>query len=40
MPNPSAVRRDLALSGMPMDRRSVLLWSRRLRGNNIFSEGQ
>lgn len=36
--NPSAVRRDLALSGLPMDRRSVLLWSRRIRGENIFAE--
>ncbi len=38
MANPSAVRRDLALSGLPMDRRSVLLWGRQIRGENVFSQ--
>lgn len=36
--NPSALRRDLALSGLPMDRRSQMLWARRIRGENMFSE--
>jgi hypothetical protein len=38
MNNAAATRRDLALSGLPMDRRSVLMWGRRMRGENVFSD--
>jgi len=38
MNNASATRRDLALSGLPMDKRSVMLWGRRLRGENVFTD--
>jgi hypothetical protein len=38
MGNAAAVRRELALAGLPMDRRSQLLWARQIRGENMFSE--
>ena len=38
MPNPAALRRAAMLADMPMDRRSVIQWGRRLGGANIFNE--
>ncbi|MGH8369776.1 MAG: PLxRFG domain-containing protein [Gammaproteobacteria bacterium] len=38
--NPASVRRDIMLSGVPLDRRSQMIWARRIRGENIFSESQ
>ncbi len=38
MADPASLRRDLMLSGLPLDRRSMMLWSRRIRGENAFSE--
>ena len=38
LPNAAAARRAIILAGMPLDRRSQMLWGRRIRGNNIFVE--
>lgn len=38
MNNAQSTRRDLALSGLPMDRRSVLMWGRQIRGENVFTD--
>ena len=32
------VNSNLALSGLPMDRRSQMLWARQIRGQNMFNE--
>lgn len=36
--NNASLRRAIMLAGVPLDRRSQLQWSRRIRGSNIFSE--
>lgn len=40
MASPGAIRRDLTLSGMTLDRRSMAMWGRRIRGENLFADGQ
>lgn len=38
LPNAAAVRRAIMLAGIPLDRRSQMLWGRRIRGENVFNE--
>ena len=38
MPNAASIRRAIMLADMPMDRRSVMQWGRRIRGANFFQE--
>jgi hypothetical protein len=38
MANAAATRRAIILAGVPLDQRSRMLWGRRIRGENVFSE--